>query len=172
MGVLWGEGGCAGASLVVEHGLRACGLSGCGTRAYLAVAWGLSCPTECGVSTPHPGLEPAFPVFESRLLTTGPLGTSHGCFMRHLLDISVVAMGIPLTNIAQQGRELANRGPSCHALNPFAAFLPRPHFWWAAVSQQPVQHDTKAGSSLGSTRHSSDGWLWPKASSRVFWRLP
>ena len=118
MGVLGGEGGCAGVSLVVEHSLRARGLSGCGTRAYLAVARGLSCPTECGVSTPHPGLEPAFPAFESRLLTTGPLGTSQGCSVRHLLDISVVAVGIPLTNIAQQGREPANRGPSCHALNP------------------------------------------------------
>lgn len=156
MGVLGGEGGCAGASLVAEHGSRARGLSGCGTRAYLAVALGLSCPTEYGVSAPHPGLEPAFPAFESRLLTTGPLGTSHGCFMRHLLD----TMGIPLTNIVLQGRGPANQGPSRHALNPLAAFLPRPRFWRAAYGQQSVQHDAKAGSSLGNTRHTSDGWLW------------
>ena len=133
----------------MERGSRTHGLSGFRTHAHLAVARGLSCPTECGVSAPHPELEPTFPALEGRFLTTGPPGTPHGCFRRHLLDISVVAVGIPLTNTALQGREPANQGSSCHAPNPLAAFLPRPHFWWAAFSQLSVQNATKAGSSLG-----------------------
>ena len=42
----------------------------------LVVACGLSCPTACGISVPHPGIEPASPALLGRLLTTGPPGKS------------------------------------------------------------------------------------------------
>ena len=53
------------ASLVVEHGLQACRLSSCGSRAQLL----------CGMwDLPGPGLKPVFPALAGRFLTTVPPG--------------------------------------------------------------------------------------------------
>ena len=35
------------------------------------------CHEECGILVPWPGIEPAPPALEGKILTTGPLGQSH-----------------------------------------------------------------------------------------------
>ena len=58
----------------VRHGLltvEAHGLSRCGSRARALM---LSRPMTCGTLVLRPGIEPASPVLEDGLLTTGPLG--------------------------------------------------------------------------------------------------
>lgn len=46
-----------------------------GARASAAVAHGLSCCEACGM-LPEPGIEPAFPLWAGRFLSTVPLGNS------------------------------------------------------------------------------------------------
>ena len=56
--------------------IAACGLfSSCGTRTpkcmgSVVAAWGLSCPTTCGILVSCPGIEPAPPTLEGVFLTT------------------------------------------------------------------------------------------------------
>ena len=40
----------------------------------LARGRGLSCPTACGILTPHPGIKPSSPALEGGFLTTEPPG--------------------------------------------------------------------------------------------------
>ena len=56
-------------------------LSSCGAQApecagSVVAARGLSCPVECGVLAPQPGVELASLALEGEFLTTGPLGKS------------------------------------------------------------------------------------------------
>ena len=41
---------------------------------FLAEVRGLSCPVECGVLVPQPGIKPVSPALESKFLTTGSPG--------------------------------------------------------------------------------------------------
>ena len=58
-----------------RSGVSCCGAPALGARASAAVAHGLSCSEACGM-LPEPGIEPAFPLWAGRFLSTVPLGRS------------------------------------------------------------------------------------------------
>ena len=76
--------GCTGSSVCCLQRmgslLRRTGFSGCGARASLVVACGLSCPVARWILVPRPGIKPVSPALEGRFLTTGPQGKS----LKHL----------------------------------------------------------------------------------------
>ena len=59
-----------------------CGWAGSSLRLTGSVAGapGLSCPSECGILVPWPGVEPVSPTWEGGVLTTGPPGKPPVCF--------------------------------------------------------------------------------------------
>ena len=63
----------------------------CSVWASLVVAHGLSCPSACGISVPWPGIEPASPVLQGRLLTTGLPGKSQSSALFWVLGWSLLA---------------------------------------------------------------------------------
>ena len=52
-------------------------VSSCGTHDLSIMAHRLSCPAECGILVPQPGIEPMSPALQGTYLTTGPPGKSH-----------------------------------------------------------------------------------------------
>ena len=65
--------------------LAVSGLSFCTWNLFILVCW-LSCPKECGIPVPGPGIEPASSALEGRFLPTGSPGTSRGwCLLRACL---------------------------------------------------------------------------------------
>ena len=68
----------AGFSLVVARGfsLSSCGTWAPGCLGSVVVAYGLSCPSACGILVPQPGIELMSPALEGEFFTTGPWGKS------------------------------------------------------------------------------------------------
>ena len=63
-------------SVVAVRGLSICGTWVPERAGSVVAARRLSCPTACGILVPRPGIEPASPALEGRLLTTAPPGKS------------------------------------------------------------------------------------------------
>ena len=60
----------------------------------------LSCPMECGVLVPRPGIEPASPALAGRFLTAGPPGKSLFWSFLILIKFKLVgALPIPLIGV-------------------------------------------------------------------------
>ena len=51
-------------------------VSSCGTHDLSTMAHRLSCPAECGILVPQPGIEPMSPALEGGFFMSGPPGKS------------------------------------------------------------------------------------------------